>query len=453
MIIILSLNLIIYTSSKLISVYSIYRHGSRGPIKLDNNSKDFFGNYIENKGGLTSYGERMFYIIGIYNRYKYLYNLDFLNKTCNPNEIYFFSSHLDRTIMSSQSQMLGFCMNSISNKIINDNFIKFTYPPISIFNNNEMKNEINNLNKEKFSLPHNINLLPMHIYNEKDGRFLQIFSEKCKQTYFKILNDNSKINKILDKIEEEFNKIYKERFNKYKKENKYYKFGEILEITDQYLASYYAGKITKDIIKELNINEEEFLAYSNKIHYNFIIDYLFNDKKGEIYKLEVSLLLRDIINKIKENINLEKRKKSYKKFNIGSVHDATIMGIQIFMNSAFKLGNNIYNNIIDITYGGSITFEVYKDNKTIYNSNNYYIDYYINDKFIQRFNFNNFYENINNLIWDEEKIEEFCNTKTYILKKEILFLKYIITFLIFCVIIFFFLLFKANFGNNNNLSS
>jgi hypothetical protein len=293
----------------------------------------------------------------------------------------------------------------------------------------------------------------MHIYSEKDGRFLQIFSEKCKQTYFKILNDNSKINKILDKIEEEFNKIYKERFNKYKKENKYYKFGEILEITDQYLASYYAGKITKDIIKELNINEEEFLAYSNKIHYNFIIDYLFNDKKGEIYKLEVSLLLRDIINKIKENINLEKRKKSYKKFNICSVHDATIMGIQIFMNSAFKLGNNIYNNIIDITYGGSITFEVYKDNKTIYNSNNYYIDYYINDKFIQRFNFNNFYENINNLIWDEEKIEEFCNTKTYILKKEILFLKYIITFLIFCVIIFFFLLFKANFGNNNNLSS
>jgi hypothetical protein len=125
------------------------------------------------------------------------------------------------------------------------------------------------------------------------------------------------------------------------------------------------------------------------------------------------------------------------------------MGIQLFINSALKLNNNI----IDITYGGSITFELYKEHITNYNSYNYYLDYYINDKFIQRFNFNNFYENINNLIWDEEKIEEFCNTKTYILKKEILFLKYIITFLIFCVIIFFFLLFKANFGNNNNLSS
>ena len=434
------LNFILITSNKLISVYSIYRHGSRGPIKLDNNSKDFFGNFIENKGGLTTYGERMFYIVGIYNRYKYLYNLDFLNKTCNTNEIYFFSSHLDRTIMSSQSQILGFCNNSTNNKIINKHFINFTYPPISIFNNIEMKNEIKNLNKEKFSLPYNINLLPLHIYSENDGRFLQIFSEKCKQSFYKILKNNSQINKILNIIEKEFNKKYKERFNKFKKENKYYKFGEILEITDQYLSSFYDGKITKDIINKLNINEEEFLEYSNKIHYHFIIDYLFNDKKGESYKLEVSLLLRDIINKLKENINLEKIKKSYKKLNIGTAHDITLMGIQLFINSALKLNNNI----IDITYGGSITFELYKEHITNYNSYNYYLDYYINDKFIQRFNFNDFYENINNFSWDEEKIEEFCNTNKFILKKKILFLKYIIVFLILCIFVFIFLLFKVN---------
>ena len=441
------LNFILITSNKLISVYSIYRHGSRGPIKLDNNSKDFFGNIIENKGGLTSYGERMLYIIGIYNRYKYLYNLDFLNKTCNPNEIYFFSSHLDRTIMSSQSQILGFCKNITDNKVINEHFINFTYPPISIFNNIEMKNEIKNLNKEKFSLPYNINLLPLHIYSENDGRFLQIFSEKCKHSFYKIFINNSQINKILNEIEKDFNKKYKERFNKFKKENKYYNFGEILEITDQYLASFYDGKITKDIIKKLNINKEEFLEYSNKIHYNFIIDYLFKDKKGESYKLEVSLLLRDIINKIKENINLEKIKKSYKKLNIGTVHDSTLMGIQLFINSAFNLNNNSSNNIIDITYGGSITFEIYKDNKTNYNSNNYYIDYFINDKFIQRLNFNNFYENINNFSWDEEKIEEFCHTKKYILKRKIIFFQYIIVFLIICVLVFIFLLFKVNLEN------
>ena len=456
---ILNFLLLFSNSKKLISIYSINRHGARGPMSINLDSKNFFGNLILNKGKLTSYGERMLFILGLYKRNKYLNNNNnnFLNKKCDSNELYFVSTNLDRTIMSTLSQIFGFCYNSFNDKNINENLVNFTYPPINIFENEKMKHEISLLNKEKFSLPFNINLLPYHISKENEGKFLITMSKKCRKEYEKILNKNLKENKKIKEMVIKFNHLYGEKLNQLHNENKYYNFLEIFDITDQYISSIYDGKKTNEILLKYKIEPEYFLKISKEVHYIFIIYYLFGDEKEESFKLETSLLLRDIILKFANNIyndnNIKTTLKNQKLF-IANSHDSTIMGIQLFINSAYNLYENIYENVIDISYSGSLTFELYKDDdeKTIFDINNYYIDYSINDKLIKRFSFNNFTKVINNFAWNEEKINQFCNEENYVLRQKIIILKIIIFTLIIFILCFVYLLFKnkKRYNNKNN---
>ena len=443
---------IIFSKSKLISVFTLNRHGTRAPITIDSDLKDYFGNFWPNKGKLTSYGERMLYILGIHKRYKYLNNIDFLNKTCDPHEIYFFSSNYERTIMSAQSQILGLCSNSFNDKIIDKNLVNITYPPIPLNNNNNLMKEIEELNKEKFSLPSGINLLPVHISDQSEGKFLITMTPKCRKVYRKLLDYNLKNHIKLLEMEKIFNGLYRDIFNKLHNENKYYNFHEIFDITDQYITSLYDGKNVNEVLKKNNIDPEEFLTLSHKIHYYFILYYLFGDEKGEGYKLEVSLLLRDAVNHIKNNIYSDitgenkKIKTTYDnpKFMIGNGHDSTIMGIELFINEAFQLSKDIYSNVIDISYAGSLTFEVIRDNKqkSIFDVSNYFIDYYINDQLIKRFNFTGFTQVIEQYAWTEEKIDEYCSVENYVLKEEVKVLKNIIIILISCIVVCVFLLYN-----------
>ena len=453
---ILNFILFFFIFKKLISIYSINRHVARGPMSINLESKDFFDNLILNKGKLTSYGERMLFILGLFKRNKYLNNHNFLNNKCDSNDIYFVSTNLDRTIMSTLSQIFGFCYNSFNDKNINEKLVNFTYPPLNIFENEKMKNEISLLNKENYSLPFNINLLPFHISKENEGKFLITMSKKCRKEYEKILNKNLKENKKIKEMEIKFNNLYREKLNKLHNENKFYKFLEIFDITDQYISSIYDGKKTNEILLKYQIDPEKFLKISKEVHYIFIIYYLFGDEKEESFKLETSLLLRDIILKFANNIYNENNVRTNlnnEKIFIANSHDSTIMGIQLFINSAYKLYENIYENVIDISYSGSLTFEFYKndDEKTIYDINNYYIDYFINDKLIKTFSFNNFSKVINNFAWNEEKINQFCNEDNYILKQKIFILKIIIFVLIVFILIFVFLLFKYKRNSNYKL--
>ncbi len=434
-------------SKKLISIYLIVRHGGRTPMSLNLKSKDFFDNLILNKGQLTAYGERMTYIFGEYINDKYYYESDIINNKCDSNEIYIESTNFDRTIMSSLSQILAFCeMHRFKRTFMYiGELVNFTFPPIKLFENEEMKDEIIKISKR--FCEYNNHLLPFHISKESEGKFLITMSKKCRKEYEKILNKNLKENKKIKEMEIKFNNLYREKLNQIHNENKYYKFLEIFDITDQYISSIYDGKKTNETLLKYKIEPENFLKISKEVHYIFIIYYLFGDEKEESFKLETSLLLRDIIlkftNKIYDEIN-NNTNSNYQKIFIANSHDSTIMGIQLFINSAYKLYENIYENVIDITYSGSATFELYKEdeNKTVFDINNYYIDYLINYNLIKRFTFNNFTKVINNFAWNEEKINQFCNDENYLLKQNIIILKSIIIFLIFFILCFVYIFFK-----------
>ena len=87
-----------FYKSKLLFVYQHIRHGSRSPIRLDNNNNDFYGYHWDINGTTTATGNRMSYLLGIISRNKYK---DFLLNTYDPREIYITSTWVDRTIITA----------------------------------------------------------------------------------------------------------------------------------------------------------------------------------------------------------------------------------------------------------------------------------------------------------------------------------------------------------------
>ena len=124
------------------------------------------------------------------------------------------------------------------------------------------------------------------------------------------------------------------------------------------MTSLYDRRNINAILIKNNINPDDFFKLANKIHY-YILYLAFEDEKGEGYKLEVSLLLKEIIKHFKNIKNIvhsdiigdNKGRINFTnpKFMIGVAHASTIMGIHLFINEVFKLYDNINSNVIDIS--------------------------------------------------------------------------------------------------------
>ncbi len=81
-----------------------FRHGINSPLFLNKENKDIFGNeWKDGPGELTLNGVKQHYLIGLRNknRYRNLLNYEYKSK-----EILVYSTNLNRTIMSAQSQLL-----------------------------------------------------------------------------------------------------------------------------------------------------------------------------------------------------------------------------------------------------------------------------------------------------------------------------------------------------------
>jgi hypothetical protein len=95
-------------NEKLIFVELQCRHGARTPLGLNDNNEDVLGIKWSNPGELTDVGQRMEYILGLKNRYRYITNTyNFLSEKYDPHELLVLSTHLNRTLLSMTSQLLG----------------------------------------------------------------------------------------------------------------------------------------------------------------------------------------------------------------------------------------------------------------------------------------------------------------------------------------------------------
>ena len=383
-----------------IFVFSFFENGLTSPNNLNEKMKDIFNQKWENKNKLTSIGRRMQYILGYNNYKKYIENNSFLSLKFNPFEIYVLSKKNNKNIESVECHLQGFYpLNNLFSEKIYLNQQKKSNPPINI--SKSLNLEIKKLNNLNSPLPEFMNIIPYHIFYNFDyeNKFIE-----CNEKINKIKEKNLENNNIKNLVFE-FNLYYKNNFNKLLKEKGEYSFIYIIKICDNFIIDLNYG-IDLSFIEKYGINKNNFSNFCEKVNNIKYNDYYFGDEKNEINKVEISPLLNEILIYLKNKIN-NLENENVKKFILFSGDEFTISGIEIFINKVFN--NNIFINPI---FASNIYCEVYKkENNNSLNYENYEVKYIINDKLIRTFNLNEFIENIENNIWKEEEILNFCEIK------------------------------------------
>lgn len=383
-----------------IFVFSFFENGLTSPNNLNEKMKDIFNQKWENKNKLTSIGRRMQYILGYNNYKKYIENNSFLSLKFNPFEIYVLSKKNNKNIESVECHLQGFYpLNNLFSEKIYLNQQKKSNPPINI--SKSLNLEIKKLNNLNSPLPEFMNIIPYHIFYNFDyeNKFIE-----CNEKINKIKEKNLENNNIKNLVFE-FNLYYKNNFNKLLKEKGEYSFIYIIKICDNFIIDLNYG-IDLSFIEKYGINKNNFSNFCEKVNNIKYNDYYFGDEKNEINKVEISSLLNEILIYLKNKMN-NLENENLKKFILFSGDEFTISGIEIFINKVFN--NNIFINPI---FASNIYFEVYKkENNNSLNYENYEVKYIINDKLISTFNLNEFIENIENNIWKEEEIFNFCEIK------------------------------------------
>ena len=158
------LNFILSKSEKLIFVQTFCRHGARSPIKLLDGGRDSLGIKWNDDGDLTPIGKRMEYLLGVFNRHRYITgNYKFLSKKYDPHELVVFSSDKDRTLLSITSQLQGlYPMSEGMGEELNPKQLETSFPPFNI-TCEEVEKELKVLNNS--ALPNNMTIIPIHYIN------------------------------------------------------------------------------------------------------------------------------------------------------------------------------------------------------------------------------------------------------------------------------------------------
>ena len=370
-----------------IFLFEHFRHGARGPTE-----KDVFNEKWKGKGELTNIGGRMHYLLGVHNKNKYN---NFINEIYNPDEILIYSSDKKRTISSILNQIQGMFQNNSNYNILNDNQIKNAVP--NFLKNNEKINikvkELNNL-----TLPFGIQILPIHIIDNRD-KLIKLTSNGICKTYERLKNENLE-KKIVKDFFSYFNQEYgKQLINFFGIQNKsFFNSYQGLElICGSFLPDYY----DKREIKINDINNNNLYNSCYKYYEIKYTELRIKDNKNEIGLFSMSKFMRKILFYIEENINRYKNPKkknntNFPKFLIYSGHDTTMSEMQDFLRIIFKIEPKYPS------FASNLFIEVLKDEK-----DNFYVDLVFNDEIQTSFDFNFFKNKIITKSWSDEEIAKY----------------------------------------------
>lgn len=170
--------------------------------------KDIFGYEWIGENELTNIGKRQQFYLGYLNSLKYKNIL--YSEIYHPKELLPISSECNKTIQSSYAHLHALYQNT--NITLTNNQIKNATPPL-----NSDKGYIgakNELDKNKFILPNNIQILSVHTFYEKDYKYLLEKVQNCwkiKKYYEEgELKSKKKIEEILNfKSENKGDKNYR----------------------------------------------------------------------------------------------------------------------------------------------------------------------------------------------------------------------------------------------------
>lgn len=384
------------TTNNLYFIFEHFRHGARSPCngKFINNTDELGGKW-QNYGFLSKIGIKQHYLLGQSNRKKYN---TFISNTYNSKEIKIFCSNYNRTMMSAQSQLLGFYNSYNYNDIkINDDIISEEL----------IQNKINITN----IIPP-INLIEQKNY-KKYNKYEIIFSEKfiCPLHKQMIQKNIEEINTLqtfhkLNSIQANFNKKYLDIFVKEFNMKKNYteNYVGMYTFCDIYICHYFDDGENRLRIDNIEKKYKNFKAINLL---NMCYDY-FQEKffkvEGAEYAQDSSIIImskivRKIANYMEKRINKKDQKyigEDAPKFILYSGHDDTLTQMQLFLNKFFNI------NTEWVPFASTQIFELRKYGE------NFYVELYYNNRLKMNVTFQQFVETVEKSVMNEEEINEKC---------------------------------------------
>ena len=412
-------NFFFYKGEKLIFVESFFRHGARAPIKLNDDGLDVLGVKWSTPGELTPIGKRMEYILGLYNRKRYITGKNkFLSEKFDPHELIVYSSDLNRTLLSATSLIQGLYPMSpdMGDKLTPEQF-NISFPPLNI-SYEDYTEELNLLNDS--ALPNYMTVIPIHVISLKNT------TKECEEKVKDINNNNSKNKKIISDFIENFNKNYSEILNSFygRPKDTFLDFTFINAFFDGLVADLTEGNDVSQFFRMNNLNINEFLEKRYDVIASYFRDYIFGDDDSQVVLFFNTPLLKNMLNymkrKIEDDINGYPSLKNVSDYSrpkmvLISSHDTTLSAIEMFFIKYFELGIESYKYPI---YTSQINFEITREEDDIIikekNSvknlkySDYKVSYYFNGKVILNITFDKFVEKIENAVWNNERMDRFC---------------------------------------------
>lgn len=415
------INLItISKNEKLIFVELQSRHGARGPLNLDIEGKDIIGQKWSYPGELTGVGQRMEYILGLKNRYRYITNTyHFLKKKYDPHEILVFSTSLNRTLLSMTSQLQGlYPMIKENAEKLTQAQINSSLPPVEC-SFQDINEEINNLND--LSLPNYMNIIPIHMIHPSERKIVVYDYVDCKPKVENITNKNKNENQNLINLSKNFIDNYKEKLKKIFTfpENFTDDIDDIGKICDAVIADKTEGKDLTNFTEIANIDLDKLIDDCKIILGDSFRDKLYGDINNEIILLEESMILKEMIYYMKLRVDADKEGNteidrnvsdySRPKMVIISGHDTTLAAQILYLIKIFKLDINIYKMP---PYTSQVAVEVTRKEEVTQGEKLKYSDYnvhfYFNDNNFFNITMDKFIETVEKNTWDNEQIDKFC---------------------------------------------
>ena len=405
---------------ELVFVLTHFRHGARAPIAPSDDPQDYYNKSWYNPSQLTGVGHRMHYVLGLYNRERYITNAKFLDDKFNEHNILVMSTNFNRTINSALSQLYG--LYPKFNGTITESQKKYANPPISSLSEN-ITNQINELNSKGDYLPNSLNLVPLHIFHNSEHRIKEFENPSCSKVADEIMKNNINNNEISSKLKT-FNDTYSELFKKHLKYVEDFDYHIIEILADDFITDMAEGHDFSIFKKSTGIDETTFANL-----YNFFLDfagrtmkdYQYGDSEGKLIRVDMSPFFNELVEYIQKRINIRinnthvsQNDYSSPKFVMISGHDSTLTSMMLFLGLMFKKENTSYYYRNPI-YASNAAFEVYiKDNEdlTKLTEDSFEIEYYFNGEKIDTFNFTDFKEKVKKEAYTPEKIGEICKYNT-----------------------------------------
>lgn len=418
------------SSRKLIFVSTHFRHGAREPLNLESDSVDILGEKWYHPGELTPSGQRMHYLLGLYNRQKYIESEQFLSKLYDPHEIFIYSTDFNRTIISALSQLQGLYPSNLQDSpSLSTEQIKKATPPVNIEDNKYFDQVIEKLGNNP--LPNHMNLIPFHQLKDFEKKILIFDSPDCSSQIEKIKKERADSIEIKE-IENDFNLKYGMKLNFFHQniKNEIFKYDYIKQFCDCFISDYTDGREMKKFIA-LGLDNKKLFEDCNVYYDAHLRHILFYDEDKTVAKIDSSKLLREMLSLMKKrvdadikNINLDSNFSDYsspKMFMI-SGHDSSLNANQLFLINSFELDENEAYTVPK--YASQIVYEVYKEiggnKKEPIDYSEYKVDIIFNDKLIMTTNFKEFVTKIENNLWTDAEIAKWCgfsNVKLSLRKK------------------------------------